>query len=181
MSGGARRAAFYFLMYLLVVRHGIAEDRNEWSRAHGDDASRPLTKAGRRKMKDGAKGLRSLVPTLDVLATSPLTRALETAQILAAEWGRPDPVTVPALAPGQRPEALAAWLRTQAGKETVAVVGHDPGLSVAVSWLAAGVERPMLELGKGGACLLRLSERIDAGEALLLWLLRPAHLRELGH
>lgn len=162
------------------MRHAIAGDREEWARTHKDDASRPLTKAGRRKMKEGAKGLRALVPALDVLATSSLTRALETAQILAAEYKGPEPVTVPALAPGQRPDAVAAWLRAHSGQKTVAVVGHDPGLSIAVSWLTAGVERPILELGKGGACLLQLPERIDAGEGLLLWLLRPAHLRAFG-
>jgi hypothetical protein len=46
--------------------------------------------------------------------------------------------------------------------------------------LTAGSERSFLELGKGGACLLDLGDRIDAGEAMLLWVLRPSHLRALG-
>ena len=165
-------------MQLLVVRHGIAEDREVW--APQDDKLRPLTDDGKKKMKEAAKGLRSLVPRLDVLATSPLTRAMQTAQVLEKVYDKPDPVAVDALVPGQRPAALAAWLRTQAVHKVVAVIGHEPGLGAAVSWLAAGIERSFVELGKGGACLLDLGERIEAGEAMLLWLLRPSQLRALS-
>jgi phosphohistidine phosphatase len=164
-------------MQLLVVRHAIAEEREKW--ASRDDRLRPLTDDGRKKMKEVAKGLRGLMPRLDILATSPLTRAQQTAEILAKIYESMDIVTVDALAPGQRPPALATWLRTQALHKTVAVVGHEPGLGAAVSWLAAGTERSFVELGKGGACLLELGERIDAGEAMVLWALRPSQLRAL--
>jgi phosphohistidine phosphatase len=164
-------------MQLLVVRHAIAEDREAW--ASRDDSLRPLTDDGKKKMKEAAKGLRSLVPKLDVLATSPLTRAMQTAQILAKVYDKPEPVAVDALTPGQRPGALASWLRTQALEKTIAIVGHEPGLGAAASWLAAGTERSFLELGKAGACLLDLGERIDAGEAMLIWALRPSQLRAL--
>ena len=164
-------------MQLLVVRHGIAEEQETW--APRDDALRPLTADGKEKVKEGGKGLRSLVPRVDVLATSPLTRALQTAQILAKVYGNSDPVSIDALAPGQSPPALATWLRTQAPHTKVAIVGHEPGLGATVSWLA-GSERSFLELGKGGACLLDLGERIEAGDAMLLWALRPSQLRALG-
>lgn len=164
-------------MQLLVVRHAIAEEREKW--APRDDKLRPLTDDGKKKMKEAAKGLRALVPRVDVLATSPLTRASQTAQLLAKVYERGEPVTVDALAPGQRPPALATWLRTQALEKTVAIVGHEPGLGAIISWLAAGTERSFVELGKGGACLLDLGERIDAGVAMLLWQLRPSQLRAL--
>src|SRR5205814_283725 len=99
-------------MQLLVVRHAIAEEREKWSPR--DDKLRPLTDDGKKKMKEAAKGLRALVPKIDVLATSPLTRAAQTAQLLAKVYETGEPVTVEALAPGQRPPALATWLRTQA-------------------------------------------------------------------
>jgi phosphohistidine phosphatase len=165
-------------MQLLVVRHAIAEEREQW--APRDDHLRPLTATGKKKMKEAAKGLRALVPRLDVVATSPLTRAVQTAQLLAKAYEKGDPVAVDALAPGQRPPALATWLRTQALHKTVAVVGHEPGLGAAATWLAAGIERSFLDLGKGGACLLDLGEHIDAGEAMLLWVLRPSQLRALA-
>jgi phosphohistidine phosphatase len=165
-------------MQLLVVRHGIAEDRETW--APRDDALRPLTAEGKKKMKEAAKGLRALIPRLDVLASSPFTRAQQTAAILAKVYDLTEPATVDALASGQRPPALAPWLRTQATRKTVAIVGHEPGLGSLVSWLAAGSERSFVELGKGGACLLDVGERIDAGEAMLVWALRPSQLRALG-
>jgi phosphohistidine phosphatase len=165
-------------MQLLVVRHGIAEDRETW--APRDDALRPLTEDGKKKMKEAAKGLRALVPRLDLLATSTLTRAVQTAMILSKVYDKSEPAKTDALTPGQHPPAFAAWLRTQAAHKTVAVVGHEPGLGTIVSWLTAGIERSFLELGKGGACLLDLGERIDGGEAMLLWVLRPNHLRKLG-
>ena len=49
-------------MQLLVVRHGIAVDHDEWAKEHSDDTERPLTAEGKKKMKECAKGLRALVP-----------------------------------------------------------------------------------------------------------------------
>ena len=129
-------------MQLLVVRHAIAEEREKWSPR--DDKLRPLTDDGKKKMKEAAKGLRALVPKIDVLATSPLTRAAQTAQLLAKVYETGEPVTVEALAPGQRPPALATWLRTQAVQKTVAIVGHEPGLGAIVSWLAAARQAVLL-------------------------------------
>jgi phosphohistidine phosphatase len=165
-------------MQLLIVRHGIAEDRETW--APRDDALRPLTAEGKKKMKEAAKGVHAIVPRVDVLATSPLTRALQTAAIMAKIYEKGEPAVVDALAPGQRPPAVASWLRAQATQRIVAVVGHEPGLGALASWLAAGTERSFLELGKGGACLLDLGERVEAGAAMLVWALRPSQLRTLG-
>ena len=165
-------------MQLLIVRHAIAEERETW--APRDDSLRPLTADGKKKMKESAKGLRALVPKLDVLATSPLTRAMQTAQILSKVYDRSGPAVAEVLSPGQRPAAIVAWLRTQSAHKTVAVVGHEPGLGSLATWLCAGIERSFLDLGKGGACLVELAERIEAGEAMLAWVLRPSQLRRLG-
>jgi phosphohistidine phosphatase len=165
-------------MQLLIVRHAIAEERETW--APRDDSLRPLTADGKKKMKESAKGLCALVPKLDLLATSPLTRAKQTAQILAKVYEKPEPTVTDVLSPGQRPAAVVAWLRTQSAHKIVAVVGHEPGLGSLASWLAAGSERSFLDLGKGGACLIDLAERIEAGEAMLAWVLRPSQLRKLG-
>ncbi len=167
-------------MQLLVVRHGIAVEREEWAHEHSDDTARPLTAEGKKKMKECTKGLRALVPRLDLVATSPLARAMQTAVILAKAYAQGEPVTAETLCPGEHPPAFGTWLRSQGTKKSVAIVGHEPGLGAIVSWLTAGSERSFLELGKGGACLLDLGDRIDAGEAMLLWVLRPSHLRALG-
>ena len=66
-------------MQLFVIRHAIAED----SGPGGDDAARALTAEGAKKMKQVVRGLRALELELPRVLTSPWTRALETAELLA--------------------------------------------------------------------------------------------------
>src|SRR5690242_10606501 len=68
---------------VLAVRHAIAVEREDFAKDGGTDALRPLTKTGRRKMRQAAEGLLTLVSKIDALAASPLTRAAQTADILA--------------------------------------------------------------------------------------------------
>jgi phosphohistidine phosphatase len=167
-------------MNLLVVRHAIAVDPTEYAGDHPDDAGRPLTPEGEKKMKRGARGLRTLVPELQLLATSPLVRAQQTAAILAAAYEADAPVVVPALAPGHSAADVARWLNRERRDDTVAIVGHEPGLSRTVSWLLAGAEESILELKKGAACLLTIVGAVGPRSAILCWSLTPAQLRELG-
>lgn len=165
-------------MQLLLVRHAIAVESS--GEGVGDDAQRALTAAGRKKMTRGAAGLCRAVRRLDLLGASPLLRAQQTAEIVADAFGGLDVVTVDELAPGTPPASLGRWLGRQRRHERVAVVGHEPHLSGVVSWLIAGSERAVLEMKKGGACLLDLPEDAGASRATLLWSLRPRHLRALG-
>ena len=164
---------------LLVVRHANALDAAEWARAHPDDAGRPLTPEGKKKMKRVAATLRDLVPDIQQLATSPLTRAVQTAEILAAAYDGLDPVVVPVLAPAQSAADVTRWLAGERRHETVAIVGHEPGLSRVVSWLLAGSERSFVEIKKGAAVLLAFPDAVDAAAATLQWALTPSQLRGL--
>jgi len=104
-------------------------------------------------------------------------------------------VETDALLPDAEPEALAECL---AGtpipggpvNAAVAVVGHEPHLSSWVSWCLTGgrnpnIERPslqlrpILQLRKGGACLLRFEDAVGPSRGKLLWLMTPAVLRQL--
>jgi len=167
-------------MRLLVVRHAPAGDREAWKAARKDDFLRPLTPEGRRKMREAARGLRRLVDPPQALATSPLVRAKETADILARIFDVPAADEVEALGPGQPPQALLGWLRARERQALAAVVGHEPHLGVLVSWLLAGRARTFLQLKKGGACLLDLGSSPGPGRAELLWLLLPGELRRLA-
>ena len=166
-------------MQVLLIRHAAAEDAEEFARAGGDDALRPLTKMGRWKMERIARGLHSVVPAIDVLACSTLVRARQTAEIVADAYGRLEPQTVSALAPGARPAAFLQWLRKQ-DAATVAVVGHDPHLPTVAALLATGHAEPWVPLKKGGACLLEIDGEPAPGAARLLWVMPPALLRRLG-
>lgn len=166
-------------MKLLLIRHAIAEEPEDFARTGKDDRQRPLTDEGRKKMKQNAKGLRELVPEIDLLATSPLTRAAQTAAILDSVYGGLSEVEIEELSPEATPTELLRWLRKQKG-ETIAVVGHEPSLSLILSWLLTGTERRLFAFRKGGACLLEFAGEPAAGTATLLWALAPGQLRDLA-
>jgi len=167
-------------MDLLVVRHAIAEEREEFAKTGEGDARRPLTPEGRRKLEKGARGLREIAPAIDLLATSPLDRATQTGDIIEKAYGKLRTVRLRELEPEEDPSSLLRWLRRQRRLEVVAVVGHEPHLSRFVEHMLTGRRGEFLELKKGGACLLGLGETPQAGRAQLRWLLTAEQLRRLG-
>jgi len=171
-------------MDLLIVRHAIAEERATFSKTGKDDAERPLTPEGHRKFRRGARGLRQLVPSMDVLATSALARAVETAEILRKTYLMDGTVRLDELEPGANPAALVPWLRKQRRRHVVAVVGHEPHLSSLIEYLLTehlltGDVCGFVDLKKGGACLLGLGGDPQPGHTELRWLLTASQLRSL--
>jgi phosphohistidine phosphatase len=166
-------------MKLLIIRHAVAEDREEFARTGKDDRLRPLTDEGRKKMKQGARGLKRVAPAIDLLATSPLTRAAQTAAVLDSVYGGLREVEIAELAPEGSPVEFLTWLRKQTA-ENVAAVGHEPSISLILSWLLTGTEKRIFSFRKGGACLLEFPGEVGAGTASLIWALTPAQLRELA-
>jgi phosphohistidine phosphatase len=160
-----------------LIRHGISEDRDDFAKTGKDDTLRPLTPVGRKKMKHGAAVLRRVVRSIDVLGSSPLLRAMQTAEIVAKEYGGVDVVRVPALAPGKSPEEFRAWLRGQRSDAAIAVVGHEPHLGELATWLLCGQRESRIHIGKGGVCALELADGADPGAGELRWLLTPELLR----
>lgn len=167
-------------MRLVLIRHAIAEDRETFARSDRDDDARPLTPEGRDKMRRGAVGLKELVPEVDVLASSPLKRAFDTAEIIAREYGGLTVERVAELGPGTPLERALAWVASLPGRGTVMVVGHEPDLSRMVCALLASTNGPFLEFRKGAACLLEFTGPVARGGATLDWFLGPKHLRRLG-
>ncbi|HVH68900.1 MAG TPA: histidine phosphatase family protein [Gemmatimonadales bacterium] len=167
-------------MRLLVVRHAIAEDREAFARSHRDDTTRPLTSEGRRKMERAAIGLLALVPELELLAASPYTRAVQTAEIIAKAYKGIGVERVPALAPGAGVDRVVEWLSGLRLAGAVAAVGHEPDLGQLVCALLADSSGPFLELRKGAACLLEFPGPVSRSAATLDWFLGPKHLRRLA-
>ena len=171
---------------VLVIRHAIAEDPKAFAKKGKTDALRPLTRAGRKKMRRAAGGLARLVPRLDALASSPLTRAVETGEIVAERYDHEKAISLPALAPGKSAGQVMDWLREQAehakkgADTTVAIVGHEPGLGQLVSWMLTGLRESFIPLKKGGACLLLFQGEVKPARAKLLWAMKPSQLRELA-
>ena len=166
-------------MKLLLIRHAIAEEREDFAKTGKDDRLRPLTDEGRKKMRQAARGLKQVIPHVDLLATSPLTRAAQTGAIVDSVYGGLKEVEIEELSPGATPADFLRWLRKQKA-DTLAAVGHEPSISLILSWLLTGAERRIFAFRKGGACLLEFPDEIGAGTANLLWALTPGQLRDLA-
>jgi phosphohistidine phosphatase len=166
-------------MHLLVIRHAIAEDRDSFSKTGQEDDLRPLTPEGRYKMVQCAEGLRTIAPKISLIATSPLTRARETAEIVAEEYGLDIHSTTDALRPKAPLEDFVEWI-AEHDHPVVAVVGHEPQLSALVTWLISGVDDSHLELKKGGACFLAFKGAPKKCSGTLEWALHPNHLRKIA-
>ena len=169
-------------MQLLLIRHGKAGDREAWRQAGKDDFDRPLTPAGRKQMKAAAKGLRQIIPKIDILATSPLVRARQTAELVyAAYQDRPEFVEKDILS-GEHPAAkLAHWLKSLNKSDgVVACVGHEPDLSHYAGYFIAGEEEEIIEMKKGGVCVIEFQRQIGMGRGKLRSLCSAKDLRRMA-
>jgi phosphohistidine phosphatase len=166
-------------MQLVVIRHAIAMEREEFAPTGRHDSLRPLTDKGKAKMKSAAAGLRELVPSIDVLAASPFTRAQQTAEIVASAYEGLRLHTTSSLEPDSAFADFVAWLRTQRG-EMVAVVGHEPHLGTLVTWLMTGIEESRVPLKKGAAVLLEFPAVPSSGTGRLQWALTASQLGRLA-
>jgi len=164
-------------MNLYVVRHAIAYDRDE-ERWPGD-RDRPLTPIGEDKFRRAARGLATIVPSVDIVLASPLARAWRTAEILADEAGWPAPEACPELEPDRDPEEVVAAVKPHRHRESVAIVGHEPMLGETIAYLLTGSEENAVPLKKGGAACVDLDAQPPDG-AELRWLLTPKVERKLA-
>ncbi len=158
---------------LYLIRHAIAAERGE---AWPDDDKRPLTDDGIARMRKAARGLARLDVAIDVIFTSPLVRARQTADIVAGALdARPSLVTIESLAPGAAHAALMADLEKQARKSRIALVGHEPGLGELAGRLIGS--RHAIEFKKGAVCRIDLDQIPPTGPGRLRWFLTPRMLR----
>ncbi|MBV8881622.1 MAG: histidine phosphatase family protein [Planctomycetaceae bacterium] len=156
-------------------RHGPAVVRGTEGVAEAD---RPLTPEGRKKTLQAAKGLRELDLGFDAIYTSPLPRALQTAEIVAGALRLPPATVLDGLSPGGSPRRLLAGLRDLEA-ETPLLVGHEPLLSSTVLLAMGGAGSGSLELKKAGLALLELDVAAAHPKGLLKLLLSGRALRML--
>jgi phosphohistidine phosphatase len=161
-----------------LVRHAIAAERGP---SYPDDRLRPLTPDGVARFRQSVGGLRALGTAIDVILSSPLVRARETAELLAAGLsGKPPIETLEALAPGGRPAAIVEAIGRHARRRQrrLALVGHQPDLGDLGSRLLGA--RGSLEFRKGAVALIELEGTTPGGPGTLRWLLPPRALRKLA-
>jgi phosphohistidine phosphatase len=172
-------------MLVYIVRHAIAEDRELFkkrtSRSTGKplpDTLRPLTKEGKREFKKIARSIRALSGSIDLIATSPLKRARQTADLLKKRYLKSREIVIDELKPGKRPAELLNWLRG-ARLGQVMLVGHEPSLGIHVTYFLTGARQSACDIKKGGVVVIEFAGRIEKGAAKLVCCLQPVHLKKL--
>jgi phosphohistidine phosphatase len=166
-------------MYLYLVRHAAAgePDPAQWP----DDRDRPLTPDGDEQFREVAAGLAELVSTVDVVLSSPLVRALQTAAILEKKAGWPEALHFDALEPGAQAQDVLDALQPHATASSIALVGHEPTLHELASYLLTGDAATVaISMRTGGVvCLSTEDGAPRAGRALLEWAVHPRILRAI--
>ena len=162
---------------LYLIRHAIAAERGEeWP----DDDKRPLTARGVARFKEAVEGLKKLEAGtgIDEIFTSPLVRAKQTADLLAAGLpGKPTVKILDALAPGHTPGSVMAQLARTARRRRIALVGHEPSLGeLAAHLIGAGRALPFK---KGGVCRIDIESLTSRRPGALTWFVQPKMLRGL--
>jgi phosphohistidine phosphatase len=163
---------------VLVIRHGEAEEPAHALIAGRSDAQRELTKDGRRKMRTGARGLATVIEHIDHLISSPLVRAVQTADLLAEAFPDARRQQHAGLSPGFQPAALMGWIARHRG--TLALVGHEPDLSQWIGYMVTGEARSLVLMKKGACCCLEMPDSPLPGEAHIVWHMPLKQLRGLA-
>ena len=169
----------FSVMDLYILRHGEAGKRMPTS---GKDSQRALTVTGTEEVKAVAEGLSTLGVKLDLVATSPLMRSLQTAQIVAKrlkikkakieEWDELKPE-------GNRPDLYRKLAQFKL-ESSVLIVGHEPYLSNLVTEVVFGNPAGGIVLKKAGIARLGLTSVQPKPKGELRWLLTPRHLKKLA-
>lgn len=158
-------------MLLYLVRHAIAAERET---AETDDFHRALTPEGIKKMRHSAEVLRRLKVSISEIWSSPLVRARQTAELLAAEF---DPAPriehLSALEPDAPPADALSQLSRRASQTNIAFVGHEPFMGECAAYLLTARMGGLVEFKKGGVCCFEVDDPGPPCRARLHWLLTP--------
>jgi len=143
---------------LFILRHGPAGKAIESE--NKDDSLRPLTKKGKRVTKDVARGMMDRGIEIDIILTSPFTRARQTAEIVAKVFKIHDRIIESdVLIPGSPYVNCIDVLEKEAsGKDNILIIGHEPYLSGLIAYLISGFKHANIDLKKAGLCHLVFDE-----------------------
>ena len=137
-------------MNVYLLRHGEAGKHSAWQ---GDDSLRPLTKEGITMMRRQAKNLAFWDLEIDVLISSPFTRAIQTAEIVGSalnlEVIQSDMLASMEFGPAQLGHLINQYTKAK----NIMVVGHEPDFSQTISAVIGGAD---LELHKGGLARIEI-------------------------
>lgn len=159
-------------MRVILIRHGEASDPDASS-----DGSRYLTERGREVSRAVAKAIfeRGIVPGF--IYTSPLVRAVQTAEILAHVIGHRGPVMVhDPLVPGSTSARALSVLDDHADGDVVALVTHEPTVRALAGHLS-GIGGAFPGFRTSGAAVIDVD---DEGRRALIGRFDPSTMRWRG-
>lgn len=154
-------------MDVFLLRHGKAERP---SARIPSDYHRPLTVPGRREMEKVGRAIRKMGIRPDLLASSPLVRAAQTAEIVSGYLGAA--VDEWEVLKPEAPPAGAIKALEDAGADSVMLVGHEPHMSTLISQMISD-GTASVSLKKGGLACVRT---YMPGSANLRYVLTPKQL-----
>lgn len=163
-------------MDLYILRHGKAGQSSE----DPGDNMRKLTPAGRKEIRYIARWMKKEKFRFDVIASSPLIRASETAGIVARMLDRKDRVvTWDDLAPGGDPDTVCYNAAQSATDATILLIGHEPELSGLVGKIISSAGTASVIFAKGGLAKIRNYSFDQQPSGALQWLLTPKQIQAM--
>lgn len=166
-------------MNIHLLRHGIAAplaEENDFV-----DEKRRLTPEGEIKLRRAAQGLKVLRVNFDLIASSPLIRAKETAEIVAEVLKYKPPIEIwDELEPEGTPESACARFRSHPENASLLLVGHQPSIGVLASFLLTGSPTRSLPFKKGSLFSIEVNQLPPTGVGNLNWMLSSRMLRQIA-
>ena len=156
-------------MEVYLLRHGIAEDAHSGM----SDADRALTQDGRRKLRRALEAAAQADVRPSLILTSPLKRAIETAEIAEEALGyKGKLVRTQALSPGSNPQEAWAEIRSRRNESAIMLVGHNP-LFGALGGYLIGAPDAQIDMKKGAILRIDFEHFPPQPRGTLRWLLIP--------
>ncbi len=166
-------------MQLYLIRHAIAVDGS--NRVNTPDGERALTEVGIEKMRKQSEALKKMKVEFDAVVTSPLLRAVQTAEIVCDVLTCPDRLErSDLLVPGANMKEAAKLLEAYGASESLALVGHNPDFELIAAALIGSESGEGIRFKKGAVCRIDLEEITPEPHGQLIWLLTPKLLRMLA-
>jgi phosphohistidine phosphatase len=155
-------------MQLWLVRHAVAAERGEFD---GPDSERPLTPKGGRRFHDFCDWLTGQAAMPQIIFSSPLARAAQTAAILAKSSGlkKTAVISTDLLSPAVDVQKLVQFVHSQAA-ERLALVGHEPDMSRILADLVGG---GFFRFGKGFVAAVEFDPTPAISAGRLCWFFGP--------
>lgn len=144
-------------MEVYLIRHGIAAEKGTYA----DDEQRPLIKKGQDKTAQVAQRLVSIGLKFDLLLSSPLVRAYQTAEILQQTGLAQTIETFAPLKPDGVIDEWVEWLQQyqlEHAEAKIALVGHQPDLGNWAEMLLWGDIKGQIEVKKAGVIGLKIPQ-----------------------